>query len=119
MGGERETTVEKEKSEVKVSKGKREKTDIGTYRIHESKGEIHVHDDANKLKASIPVAAWWKMWDKLRNEPGNWTWIDPQFKTRLTIQTVLDESGVDVTINVTPIAFGDAWDKLNTFTKKK
>lgn len=119
MGGERETSVEKEKTEIKVAKDRNAKTNIGTYRIHESKGEVHVHDDSNKLKAAIPVAAWWKMWDKLRNEPGSWTWIDPQFKTRITIQTVLDQTGVDVTINVAPVTFGDSWDKLNTFTKKK
>lgn len=118
MGGEREVKVSKEKSEVKVSK-KSEKTDIGSFRIHESKGEIHIHDDANKLKAVVPVAAWWKMWDKLRNEPGTWTWVDPHFKTRLTIQAVLDQLSVDVTISVSPISFGDSWDKLNTFTKRK
>jgi len=103
---------------VKV-KSKREKADIGSYRIHESKGEIHVHDDANKLKASVPVFAWWKMWDKLRNEPGTWTWVDPHFKTKLVVQTVLDESGIDVTLNVSSVAFGDAWEKINTFSKKK
>ncbi len=121
MGGERETLVEKEKSEVKVAKGsgKTGKTDIGSFRIHESKGEVHVHDDTNKLKAAVPVAAWWKMWDKLRNEPGTWTWIDPDHKTRLSIQSVLDGSDVDVIIGVSPTTFGDAWNKLNSFTKKK
>jgi len=59
------------------------------------------------------------MWDKLRNEPGTWVWIDPHFKTRLTIQTVLDENGVDVIINIAAAAFGEAWEKINTFTKKK
>jgi hypothetical protein len=114
MGGERETTVEK-----KEPKSKSEKATIGKFRIHQKDSEVHVHDDAGKLKASVPVAAWWKMWDKLRNEPGTWTWIDPQSKTRLTIQTVLDDLTVDVTISLSSTQFGDTWDKLNTFTKKK
>ncbi len=120
MGGERETEVAKEKSEVKVAKGKgkSDKTEAGGFRIHQSSGEVHVHDDVNKLKVAVPVSAWWKMWDKLRNEPGAWTWVDPHFKTKLMVETTLDQSTIDVKISVTPIAFGDSWDKINTFTKK-
>lgn len=114
MGGERETLVEK-----KEPKAKSGKADIGNLRIHENNGEIHIHDDASKLKAAVPVFAWWKMWDKLRNEPGAWTWIDPANKTRVSVETTIDQTTTDVKISVSSIAFSDAWDKINTFTKKK
>jgi len=116
MGGERETEIEKTETKKGTPKGK---TDIGAYRLHQKDAEIHVHDDTNKLKVSVPVVAWWKMWDKLRNEPGTWIWLDPAHKTKLTMQTVLDANGADVTINVAPVTFGDTWEKVNTFTKKK
>jgi hypothetical protein len=119
MGGEREMAVEK--SEVKVAKenGGGVKTDVGAFRVHESNGEVHVHDDANKFKTVVPISVWWKMWDKLRNDPGTWTWIDPQLKTRLTVETVIDQSIIDVKISLSQIVIGDTWEKVNSFTKRK
>jgi hypothetical protein len=117
MGGERETTVEKAKGK---SGDKADKTEVGAFRIHENQGEVHVHDDTNKLKAAIPVSAWWKMWDRLRNEPGTWSWLDPANKTRLTIETAVDQQSVlMVRISVASISINSDWEKLNNFTKRK
>lgn len=116
VGGERETVVEKTKE--KDSKVTSE-TDAGGYRIHESNGEVHVHDDHNKLKAAVPVSAWWKMWDRLRNEVGLWVWIDPVQKTKLVVETVSELGMIDARISVSKIAFGSTWEKINTFSKKK
>lgn len=120
MGGEREVEVEKSKSEVKVAKEKGSgKANVGNFRIHQSGGEIHVHDDKDKLKAAVPASAWWKMWDKLRNEPGVWTWIDHHFKTKLVVETALDGDVMDVKISLTGgVTVSDSWDKINNFTKK-
>ena len=114
MGGEREIVVEKKEPKSKVAKA-----DIGGFRIHQKDGEIHVHDDANKVKVVIPVVSWWKMWDRLRNEIGTWTYVDPHFKTKLVIETTIDQLVIDVKIAVIPMTFGDSWSKIDTFTKKK
>ena len=58
MGGERE--VEIAKNDIKSKE-----TSFGNFRAHLNNGEIHFHDDTNKLKAAIPVAKAWKIWDKL------------------------------------------------------
>ena len=36
-------------------------------RIHESGGEVHFHDDQNRIKAAVPVAAMYETWDKLKD----------------------------------------------------
>lgn len=113
MGGEKEMTVEK------APKSKGEKADIGAFRIHENNGEVHIHDDANKLKVVMPVSAWWKTWEKLRNEPGTIIWLDPVNKTRLSFETAIDQSNVDVKISVSSMKFSSDWEKLNTFSKRK
>ena len=113
MGGEKEMTVEK------PNKGKAEKTDVGNFRIHQNNGEVHIHDDANKLKVAMPVSAWWKIWDSLRNEPGEKTWIDSVNKTKLVFETVVDGDVVDVKITVESVTVSADWEKVNTFTKKK
>jgi hypothetical protein len=40
---------------------------IGNLRIHENAGEVHFHDDQNKLKVAVPVAAMYDIWEKLRD----------------------------------------------------
>jgi len=114
MGGEKETTVEK-----KAPKDKGDKANIGAFRIHENNGEVHIHDDANKLKVAMPISAWWKMWEQLRNEPGARKWPDPVNKTEIVVETTLDNAFLDVSISVTPIKVSADWEKLNTFSKRK
>ena len=59
MGGTNETTA-KQKT---VTKGKTEV--VGSVRYHENDGEIHFHDDRNKMKVAVPVATWMEAWQKL------------------------------------------------------
>lgn len=112
VGGEREMEVKKE------PKAKSGKVSVGNFRIHQNNGEIHIHDDTDKMKVAVPVAAWWKMWDKLKSEPGVWTWIDTTRKTKITVESFVDQEAVDVKIDISAITFSDTWDKINTFTKK-
>lgn len=67
MGGENEFKTPAKKS---GSKTDREET-IGELRIHESKGEVHFHDDDRKLKVAMPVATWYAAWQRLTNEPNS------------------------------------------------
>ena len=112
MGGEKETLVEKKES-------KSDKTKIGNFRIHLNNGEVHVHDDDNKLKVAIPVAAWWKIWDRIRNQPDGLTWLNPVNKTELKIESSIDDFVVDVKLSVSSVKFSDAWEKIDTFSKRK
>jgi hypothetical protein len=59
------------------------------------------------------------MWDRLRNEVGFWVWVDPVQKTKLVIETVSESGIIDVRISISSIVFGNTWEKINTFSKKK
>lgn len=114
MGGEKETVVEQK------GKSKSGETKLSSFRIHENNGEVHFHDDANKLKCAVPMGAWWKAWDKLRGEPGFWNYVDTSNNTALTVETQVD--GVlkfDVALSIEKITVGDDYSKLNTFSKRK
>lgn len=116
MGGERETEV----AAKKEPKEKKDKVSVGKYRIHQKDAEVHIHDDTNKLKAAVPVARWWKMWEEVRTRPGKIEpYGDPVHKTLLTLECVVDQGTIDVTINIAAATFGDNWEKIDTFTKKK
>jgi hypothetical protein len=56
MGGEREFTTTTDVGET-----------IGKIRIHENAGEVHFHDDKNKIKVAVPVATMFGVWEKLRD----------------------------------------------------
>jgi len=112
MGGERETTVEK--------KDKKEGgTTFGGFRIHESNGEVHFHDDKNKLKAAVPLGAWYKAWDKLRGEPAIWQYIDTTNNTNISVETRLENDEFDVIVSIQAIKVSKDYGKLNTFSKRK
>lgn len=73
MGGEREDIIEAQRPlivagktmSVEVEGGDSDSPQI--IRIHEDKGEVHLHVDEEGLKVVIPSAAWWKAWERLRN----------------------------------------------------
>jgi hypothetical protein len=113
LGGERETTLEKkDKKEGGIAT-------LGGFRIHESNGEVHFHDDKNKLKAAVPLGAWYKAWDKLRGEPATWQYIDATNNTNISVETRLEKDEFDVIVSITPIKIGKDYAKLNTFSKRK
>jgi hypothetical protein len=112
MGGEREVVVEKKASS-------KSSTDLGGLRIHESQGEVHFHDDKSKLKAAVPVATWWRAWDKLRSEPGIWHYIDSKLNSQLTVETKIEKSVFEVVVSLNAASAGPNYDKLNDFTRKK
>ena len=61
---------------------------VGSVRYHEKQGQIHFHDDVNKLKVTVSVAEWMETWDKI--ETGETCHIfDPEWNTCLTIKTVM------------------------------
>ena len=114
MGGERETTAEKKTSDKGTTK-------IGKFRIHENVGQVHIHDDELNLKAAVPVAEWFKAWEKLRTQPSRFEWCDTTNDTYLTIETLLtgEPPGIEAIINLTRGIYGVNFKALNEFTKRK
>ncbi len=64
MGGQRETLLET-KPRAKTS-GTIDIATVGKIRVHESGGEVHFHDDDNKLKVAVPAADFWQKWRLLQ-----------------------------------------------------
>lgn len=122
MGGERETTLEK-----KGGEDRGESTtgfvagSAGRIRLHQNLGEVHFHDDTAQLKAAVPVAEWWKAWEKLKSQSSRWEWVDTVHNTYLVIETQVtgEPSGIEASITLSKAVFGTNFRELNNFTKRK
>ena len=123
MGGERESVTE-QKVETKTG----ETQVVGSVRYHESKGQVHFHDDANGLKVEIPVASWYKAWMNLLSSlPGEFHYADVNLKTILHIKIVVKKANpkksrpapqIDALMHIERIETSFSFDKLNTFSIK-
>jgi hypothetical protein len=99
-------------------------TPITRLRIHENKGEVHLHDDANGKKFACPVAYFYQNW-KQAKESG--------FSTPLVItghdgagnyltaffEKVIVGGKVDVSVSLEPLSFGDTFEKIDAFVSGK
>lgn len=112
MGGENETYV------AKKDKNKDSAT-LTNFRIHDSNGEIHFHDDKSKLKCAVPVAVWWKGWDKIRSNRETFKHDDTTNNTSLSVSTFVENGILDVSISVEKITISPDYKKLETFSKRK
>lgn len=124
MGGQRETTVpQKTKSKAGPSQT------VGSVRIHEENGEVHFHDDANKLKVAMPVADWSIAWDKLsQGAKRKLKFYDVERKTLLRIRVkALSEKATDgakkrkvlcAFITIEPFECSNEFAALQKFTKE-
>lgn len=115
MGGERQDYVSKTETQGSVTGM------AGKLRFHESAGQVHFHDDALGLKAAIPVAEWWKAWEKLKVGPFHWVWSDAAHDTILTVETILtgEPPGIEANLSLARGIFGSNFKALNAFTKRK
>ena len=121
MGGEREDYVTskevgKEGSIASIS-GQR-------LRFHESAGQVHFHDDAAKLKTAIPVAEWWKAWEKLRSQATIWEWLDSVNETVFSVETRISSdynggSFVQSFVTLRKALYDNNFKALNLFVKKR
>jgi hypothetical protein len=122
MGGERETVASQK---VDTETGPEI---IGSVRYHESKGQIHFHDDTNKLKVAIPVATWYKAWNGLlASIPAEWHYADPDNCTALHVSLTLKKANakkdrpaprMDVLMHIEKIELSEDFSKLNKFSVK-
>lgn len=123
MGGERETVAEQR---VETPTGETEV--IGSVRYHESKGQIHFHDDANNLKVAIPVATWFRGWQHLlTGVPSEWNFVDVERNTLLHVQLAVKEAKpkkgrlkprIDALLSISEVESTDEFSKLVKFSAK-
>lgn len=122
MGGERET-IGSQKIETQTG------TEIiGSVRYHESKGQIHFHDDKNKLKVAVPVAVWYKAWNSLLSSvPGEWNYADIDNGTIMHVSVSLKKASekknrphprIDVLMQIQKVELSEDFSKLNNFSLK-
>jgi hypothetical protein len=84
-----------------------------TIRQHVSAGSCHFHDDAHKLKVSIPVAEMHVLMRKLRNLE-RCSYIDTQFKSVIYFKPyVSDNHTFEVSIELRPITIGQRFENLS------
>lgn len=74
-------------------------------RIHENKGEVHFHVDAENLKVAVPVSVWFKAWERLESQPGEtFSYVDKQRETMVTVKSGILAGTLDAEIKVERIA---------------
>ena len=117
MGGERETVAEQRKRDRKT--GKPEK--VGSVRFHESGGEIHFHDDNNKLKVAIPSGVWHEAWERLSSgRQKRFEYADVLEKSRLVVKIDSEKKdkskALEAFIKISPIELGSTFESLQKFT---
>ena len=114
MGGEREFSTPSVKPTAAMGSAPIE---LGSLRIHENKGEVHFHDDANGRKVAVPVATWFKAADQILSQPTEWVFIDSDNNAQLLAKSYITNGVFDVDLSVQPQAVGDTFRKLQTFTQ--
>ena len=90
MGGDYEKKVEAEPVKQKPTPTDAEKpSPTATLRIHQNKGEIHFHDDKQKIKLAMPVAEYQVLMRQVKRlKPFHF--IDEVNKTVLIIDPFFD-----------------------------
>lgn len=114
MGGKLEDEVET----VRKPRGKSGSEAIGKIRFHESAGEVHFHDDAEKLKVAVPVHVWSDLWARLSSggPDAGIAYLDAKNCAWLEVELVKKDGKVDAVLLIEKVSFGDAFAKLQKFT---
>ncbi len=118
MGGERETVV------AQKSSTSPEATLLGEIRIHESKGEVHFHDDKAKLKVAIPVHVWSSVWQELSTlRKTKWTYADSDNEAVLRVKMKRSKgksgSNLEATVRLEKCTTNQVYESLQKFTLAK
>jgi len=115
MGGAREAKVAAKKADGKEQK-------LGELRFHESGGQVHFHDDKNKLKVAIQAGRWYQEWQNAvkaacENGMAAFQYRDHINKSQLTLQVTLSDGQLDISeISIAPLTSSDTFKKLDEFT---
>ncbi len=76
-----------------------------TLRFHLKGVDVHFHDDANKLKAAVPVADY-HIGLRHAQSMQEWSFVDHKFNTLLSFQPYLDGGIAECFVRLEPIKVG-------------
>jgi len=76
-----------------------------TLRFHLSGGEVHFHDDANRLKAAVPVADYYLMLRQVQMMQ-TCSYLDQKFGSIITFTPYVDGNVVECYAQLRPIQVG-------------
>jgi hypothetical protein len=86
-------------------------------RQHISAGQVHLHDDDNKLKVSIPVAEWYVIVRQLKTMTP-YTYVDTDFNCTAIFRPFMHNGYFEVAIEMQPITVGDRFKQLASLIKR-
>lgn len=119
MGGQNETVLKSDKTKSDTISG---------IRVHTNNGEIHFHNDKEKLKTAIPIGVWYNALNSLKSKNNpmddhdrHWTYIDVKNKTMLNICLSFDMDMIKLemvmSISIEPIDIDPEFIKLLSVAK--
>ncbi len=105
MGGAREKHLTPSKGKGLTGKS----IQVNAVRIHESTGEVHLHDDNNKRKCSVETSRFWKIWDSFKQDiwDGKTTTVvgkDGQTSAQLTARLANNKLDLDIVLDSIELA---------------
>lgn len=133
MGGQNETVVKSSSPQSRRAAAFSSKPGAGqiSVRIHNNtqKGEVHFHDDANKIKVAVPAADFWEGWNAFKKNPYKAIcFVDPVNQSQVTI-VLADQSTngmearfipqLDLNITVQKIELGTNYRAMDDFVQSK
>ena len=74
-------------------------------RFHINGPEVHFHDDANKLKAAVPVADWYGILRQIQAMQ-KVSYVDPKFSTLLVFTPYIEGDTVECYTELKPAKIG-------------
>lgn len=87
-------------------------------RQHISSGEVHLHDDQNKIKVAIPVADWYVILNKLKGISKCY-FIDPNFNSVAHFRPfIAPDNTFDVAISLAKIKIGKRFKLMSELAKR-
>ena len=86
-------------------------------RQHVSAGHVHLHDDTNKLKVSIPVADWYIILRQLKTMT-KYTYVDTDFNCTANFRPFINNGIFDVAIELVPTVVGERFKQLTSVAKR-
>lgn len=118
MGGERETIA----PQTKQTRSGLGLERCGTVRYHESKGEVHFHDDTNSLKVAIPSGEWYALYRELSLQtPSSVSFVDHKNQTAFHASTFMKKkkktAKVELEMYIEPVTISSDLAALKRFTE--
>lgn len=86
-------------------------------RQHVSGGQVHLHDDDNKLKVAIPVAEWYVIVRQLKTMTP-YTYVDTDFNCTAIFRPFMHDGYFEIAIEMVPVTVGDRFKQLASLIKR-